>query len=50
MEKLIVALIVACAVYALVRMFKKQAHGETDCACKGKCTQCPSDPDRSTCR
>ncbi len=50
MEKLIVALILAAAVYALIRMFKKQTDGKTGCACEGKCKKCPSDQDPTSCQ
>ena len=50
MEKLIVAVILGAAVYALIRMFKKQADGKTGCACDRKCKQCPSDQDSTSCQ
>lgn len=48
MEKVIIVIIIAAAVYGLVRMFKKQADGEGGCACDGKCRQCPGKPDEQT--
>ncbi|MHC4551780.1 MAG: FeoB-associated Cys-rich membrane protein [Planctomycetota bacterium] len=45
MEIIIVIIIIAAAVYALVRMFTKQASGEGGCACDSKCGQCPKESD-----
>lgn len=50
METIIVVGILVGAIYSLIRMFKKQAGGDSGCGCQGKCSQCPSGHSDDSCQ